>query len=162
MTDRNILADENAAKREEIVDLLTPAYWMEIETVTSYIAELDQPRRRPRRGDQGSLATDINEELGHAQQFAERIKDLYGMVPGSKQFGLAEVSPAAGRPDRRRARHQGRDRGRAGRDQPLQQDHRVATSVDPVTADMVTTSWPTRRATCASSRGSSRSTRPRA
>ena len=31
-----IIRDEN--KRKEIVDLLTQAYWMEIETVQSYIA----------------------------------------------------------------------------------------------------------------------------
>jgi len=34
----SILADENSAKREQILKLLTKAYWMEIETVMSYIA----------------------------------------------------------------------------------------------------------------------------
>ena len=29
---------KDAAKRKKIVDLLTQAYWMEIETVMSYIA----------------------------------------------------------------------------------------------------------------------------
>ena len=33
-----ILADQHAAKREEIVALLTRAYWMEMETVMSYLA----------------------------------------------------------------------------------------------------------------------------
>jgi bacterioferritin len=33
-----------------------------------------------------SLRTDIQEELGHAQQFAARIKELYGVVPGSMDF----------------------------------------------------------------------------
>ena len=33
-----------------------------------------------------SLNTDIQEELGHAQQFAQRIKELYGVVPGSMEF----------------------------------------------------------------------------
>jgi bacterioferritin len=33
-----------------------------------------------------SLQKDIQEELGHAQQFAARIKELYGVVPGSMDF----------------------------------------------------------------------------
>jgi bacterioferritin len=33
-----------------------------------------------------SLEQDIQEELGHAQQFAQRIKELYGVVPGSQEF----------------------------------------------------------------------------
>jgi bacterioferritin len=33
-----------------------------------------------------SLEEDIQEELGHAQQFATRIKELYGVVPSSVDF----------------------------------------------------------------------------
>lgn len=33
-----------------------------------------------------SLEEDIQEELGHAQQFGQRIKELYGVVPGSMEF----------------------------------------------------------------------------
>ena len=33
-----------------------------------------------------SLRDDVQEELGHAQQFAQRIKELYGVVPGSMDF----------------------------------------------------------------------------
>jgi bacterioferritin len=81
-----ILSDQNAAKREEIVELLTTAYWMEIETVTNYLAQsrnLDGVRAKSIAED---LAADVTEELGHAQLFAERIKDLYGTVPGSADF----------------------------------------------------------------------------
>ena len=35
---QGILADERPEQREEIIALLTKAYWMEIETVMSYIA----------------------------------------------------------------------------------------------------------------------------
>jgi len=28
----------------------------------------------------------VQEELGHARQFADRIKELYGVVPGSEDF----------------------------------------------------------------------------
>ena len=34
----DILADENTEKREQVIELLHKAYWMEIETVMSYIA----------------------------------------------------------------------------------------------------------------------------
>ena len=34
---------------------------------------------------------DIQEELGHAQQFATRIKELYGVVPGSMEFSAEQT-----------------------------------------------------------------------
>jgi bacterioferritin len=37
-----------------------------------------------------SLQEDVQEELGHAQQFAARIKELYGVVPGSLQFAAEQ------------------------------------------------------------------------
>ena len=83
---QGILADENREKREQIIELLTKAYWMEIETVMSYIANsvnLDGIRAQEIKE---SLDEDIQEELGHAQQFAARIKELYGVVPGSLDF----------------------------------------------------------------------------
>ena len=38
-----------------------------------------------------SLQQDIQEELGHAQQFAARIKELYGVVPGSLDFNAEQT-----------------------------------------------------------------------
>jgi bacterioferritin len=84
--DKGIFSDDSAGTREEIVALLTKAYWMEIETVMSYLAastNLDGVRAQEIRE---SLATDIEEELGHAKEFATRIKELYGVVPGSEEF----------------------------------------------------------------------------
>ena len=90
MTTRNaaqgILADEQTEKREEIVELLKKAYWMEIETVMSYIANSVNPDGVRAQEIIESLNEDIQEELGHAQQFAARIKELYGVVPGSQDF----------------------------------------------------------------------------
>ena len=40
---QGILADENTETREEIIALLKKAYWMEIETVMSYIANSINP-----------------------------------------------------------------------------------------------------------------------
>src|ERR687896_1112699 len=83
---QGILSPERASEREEVIELLKKAYWMEIETVTSYIANSVNPDGVRAQEIVESLQEDIQEELGHAQQFAERIKELYGVVPGSLHF----------------------------------------------------------------------------
>ena len=87
---QGILADENREKREEIIELLTKAYWMELETVMSYIANSVNPDGLRAQEIVESLQKDIQEELGHAQQFAARIKELYGVVPGSLDFAAEQ------------------------------------------------------------------------
>lgn len=79
-----IIRDE--AKRKEIIDLLTRAYWMEIETVQNYIANSVNLEGVRAEEIKKSLSADITAEVGHAQQFARRIKELYGLVPGSFAF----------------------------------------------------------------------------
>ena len=85
-TGLGILAPENAEKRTEILELLEQAYWMEIETVMSYVANSINPDGVRAQEIRESLEEDIQEELGHAQQYANRIKELDGVVPGSEQF----------------------------------------------------------------------------
>jgi bacterioferritin len=85
-TGQGILADQHTEKREQIIELLTNAYWMEIETVMSYIANTINPDGVRAREVVENLEQDIQEELGHAQQFGTRIKELYGVVPGSMDF----------------------------------------------------------------------------
>ena len=85
-TSKDILDEGQAEKRAEIVELLTRAYWMEIETVMSYVANSINPDGVRAQEIRESLETDIQEELGHAQQFGQRIKELYGVVPGSLEF----------------------------------------------------------------------------
>ena len=85
-TGQGILADEQTEKREEIIELLKKAYWMEIETVMSYVANSVNPDGVRAQEIVESLQEDVQEELGHAQQFAQRIKELYGVVPGSLEF----------------------------------------------------------------------------
>jgi bacterioferritin len=85
-TSMDIMAEENAAQREHVIELLNKAYWMEIETVMSYIANSVNPDGVRAQEVKESLEQDIQEELGHAKQFAERIKELYGVVPGSLDF----------------------------------------------------------------------------
>src|SRR5581483_7942651 len=82
----DILAAENAEQRERMVELLKRAYWMEVETVASYIANSVNPDGVRAQEIKESLEADIAEELGHAQQFARRIKELYGVVPGTEEF----------------------------------------------------------------------------
>ena len=87
---RDILGAENKEQREKIVELLKTAYWMEIETTMNYIqasTNLDGVRAKEVAE---SLSDDVQEELGHAQQFAQRIYDLYGTVPGSAEFSAEQ------------------------------------------------------------------------
>ena len=81
-----ILSDERAEAREELIGMLKKAYFMELETVMSYVANSVNPDGVRAQEIKQSLAEDITEELGHAQQFAARIKELYGVVPGSLDF----------------------------------------------------------------------------
>jgi bacterioferritin len=83
---QGILADDNTQAREHIVELLRKAYWMEIETVMNYVANSINPDGVRAQEIIESLEGDIEEELGHARQFASRIKELYGVVPGSEDF----------------------------------------------------------------------------
>ena len=81
-----ILAEDAREERERIVEMLIKAYWMEIETVMSYLANAVNPDGVRAQEIIKSLREDIQEELGHATQFANRIKELYGIVPGSMDF----------------------------------------------------------------------------
>jgi bacterioferritin len=85
-TGLGILAPENAEKRGEIIELLESAYWMEIESVMSYITNSVNPDGVRAQEIREALEEDIQEELGHAQKFANRIKELDGVVPGSEEF----------------------------------------------------------------------------
>ena len=72
--------------KKQIIDNLTKSYWMEVETVMNYISNsvnLDGVRAEEIKK---SLATDVTEEITHAQRLAKRIKELGGTVPGSLSF----------------------------------------------------------------------------
>src|SRR3569832_63713 len=81
-----ILSEDMAQKREEIIELLKTAYFMELETVISYVTNSTNPDGVRAQEIKEALEEDVQEELGHAQQFAARIKELYGVVPGSLDF----------------------------------------------------------------------------
>jgi bacterioferritin len=78
--------------RTQLVGMLTTAYWMEIETITNYIANsvhLDGVRAEEIKK---ALAADVASELGHAQSLAKRIKEIGGRVPGSMEFKASQKS----------------------------------------------------------------------
>jgi bacterioferritin len=81
-----ILSSEMKEKREEIIELLKQAYFMELETVINYVTNATNPDGVRAQEIKESLEEDIQEELTHARQFASRIKELYGVVPGSLDF----------------------------------------------------------------------------
>lgn len=75
---------------EEIVKELKRSYEMEIETVINYLANsihLDGILAMEVRE---SLGADIQEELGHARQLAERIKVLDFPIPGSLDLTFSQ------------------------------------------------------------------------
>ena len=77
-------------KTDEIVAELTKSYWMELETVVNYLANsvhLDGVRAEEIKK---SLGADIQEELTHATQLANRIKTIGGPIPGSEGFSVMQ------------------------------------------------------------------------
>ena len=71
---------------DRVVDLLRKAYGDEIETVMNYQTNaivLDGVRAEEIKE---SLQTDIQEELGHAEQIGNRLKQLGSRPPGSEEF----------------------------------------------------------------------------
>jgi bacterioferritin len=87
---QGILSPERASEREQVVEMLKKAYWMEIETVMSYLTNSINPDGVRAQEIIESLQGDIQEELGHAQEFGKRIKELYGVVPGSLEFAAEQ------------------------------------------------------------------------
>jgi bacterioferritin len=81
-----ILADSRCEEREELLHLLAQAYWMEMESVMNYVACSVNPDGLRAQEVVEALAKDVDEELSHARRFARRIKELYGVVPGSLGF----------------------------------------------------------------------------
>ena len=85
-----ILGEGMRDEREQLIEMLTKAYWMEVETVMSYLANSINPDGVRAQEIIESLEQDVQAELGHARQFGERIKELYGVVPGSLDFNAEQ------------------------------------------------------------------------
>jgi len=135
-----ILSDDMTSEREQVVQLLTKAYWMEIETVMSYIANSINPDGVRAQEVIDSLQQDIQEELSHAQLFGKRIKELYGTVPGSAEFS-AEQTYLQPPDDQADIVHviRGVIEAEKGAIEHYNEVIEYCDGKDPVTADMVTT-----------------------
>ena len=62
--------------QKKIVEMLTHSYCMEIETVMNYLANSINPDGVRAEQIKQALAADIAEEITHAQQLGQRIKQL--------------------------------------------------------------------------------------
>ncbi|MFB6120901.1 MAG: ferritin-like domain-containing protein [Halobacteriaceae archaeon] len=77
---------------DEVIRLLRKAYEDEIETVMNYLSNsivLDGVRAEEIKE---SLQADIQEELTHAEQLGERLKQLESAPPGSATFTARQDS----------------------------------------------------------------------
>ncbi len=81
-----------AAIQEQIISSLRQAYNMEVETVLNFLANSLHLEGVRAEFIKQALAADIQEELGHAQQLGNRIKQLGGAVPGSLHLKMTQRS----------------------------------------------------------------------
>jgi len=85
---------------DRVIDLLQAAYMDELETVMNYQTNaivLDGVRAEEIKE---SLKADIQEELGHAEQLGQRLKQLDARPPGSAEFVARQESLHSRRPTR--------------------------------------------------------------
>ena len=85
-----------AVTTQQTIALLLESYGMELETVMNYLANsvnLDGVRAEEIKK---SLGADVPGEIGHAQQLANRIKQLGGHIPGSADLKMGgQIQPVA-------------------------------------------------------------------
>lgn len=84
-----------SSENQKTVEMLQKGFRMELESVINYLANsvhLDGIRAEEIKR---SLASDVTEELGHAERIAKRIKQLGGRIPGSLelQFDQKSLTP---------------------------------------------------------------------
>ncbi len=79
-----------AATRDEVIAALRKAYMMEVETVINYLANSLHLEGVRAEAIKSSLAADINEELNHARRLGNRIKQLGGSIPGSRDLKFTQ------------------------------------------------------------------------
>lgn len=78
--------------RKHLIALLQKAYNMELETVANYVANSIHLDGMLAMEVKESLQQDVQEELGHAQSLAKRIKVLGGRVPGSQDLKMEQTT----------------------------------------------------------------------
>lgn len=81
-----ILEPSRAAARDAVVELLKQAYWIQIETAMNSLANSINPDGVGAEVIRRALSDGAAAALSHAERLASRIKELYGVVPGSREF----------------------------------------------------------------------------
>ena len=85
-----------AVTTQQTIALLLESYSMELETVMNYLANsvnLDGVRAEEIKK---SLGADVPGEIAHAQQLANRIKQLGGHIPGSANLKMGgQIQPVS-------------------------------------------------------------------
>jgi len=85
-----------AVTTQQTIALLLESYSMELETVMNYLANsvnLDGVRAEEIKK---SLGADVPGEIAHAQQLANRIKQLGGHIPGSAHLKMGgQIQPVS-------------------------------------------------------------------
>ncbi|MFC4357003.1 ferritin-like domain-containing protein [Halobium salinum] len=71
---------------QEVTDLLKRAYQDELETVMNYMTNSIVLDGLSAEEVKESLQADVQEELGHAEQIGQRLKQLDETPPGSAEF----------------------------------------------------------------------------
>ena len=85
-----------ASSSDQVIEMLSKAYSMEIETVLNYLANSINLNGVRAEETKKSLAADITEEIMHAQQLGQKIKQLGGLLPGSASVKLAQqIQPSS-------------------------------------------------------------------
>lgn len=84
-----LLGTERPSGTPELVELLIQAYWMEIETVMSYLAALTGDNGLRGAAVMAELARGVDDEVAHTRALGRRIQELHGVLPGD--FAPAEL-----------------------------------------------------------------------
>jgi len=79
-------------QKKKIVEMLSKAYNMEVETVCNYLANSIHLDGMLAREVKEVLEAEVEEELGHARRLASRIKVLDGRVPGSTDLVMEQTA----------------------------------------------------------------------
>jgi bacterioferritin len=96
----SVLDWDSAPGSLSVVGLLTRAYWMEIQTVMSYLAASMGGDGSLGAAVVAALARGVDDEVEHTRALGRRIQELHGALPGD--HGPAEFHPVPGRqPDER-------------------------------------------------------------
>ncbi|HEY5317556.1 MAG TPA: ferritin-like domain-containing protein [Solirubrobacteraceae bacterium] len=94
VSDEALAQEALQAERRAIVELLTRAYWMEIETVMNYIAASMSQVGAGGLAVTAALTEGVDEEVEHARAIGRRIHELqHGVIPGTEPFAGDDQYP---------------------------------------------------------------------